>query len=81
MCSFGISYANPVTINVTAYPLWTDTGISLTNGEWVNVNASGFWSFMTSDTNDPDGTEYQDWDLWVTNNIQGSLIAFVGDNP
>jgi len=81
----GIASAQPVTGNVTANPLWTDTGIAVTNGEWINVNASGFWYWPAY--NDPDGyldhepPVYEGGDLWVADNLQGQLVAYVGINP
>jgi hypothetical protein len=82
----GMATAQPVTGNVTAVPLWTDTGIYITNTEAVNVNASGFWYWgysVGNDANDPDGIldSGDNHDAWIMNNIHGSLIAFVGENP
>lgn len=69
--------------NVTAVPLWTDTGISLTNGEWVNINAAGFWYWNTGFITDPDGSidPSDNSDAWVQNDEHGSLVAFIGSNP
>lgn len=76
-----IARAQPVTTNVTTNPLWTDTGIAVTNGEYVNVNASGIWDWYAF--NDPDGylDPSDNIDTWVTNGLHGGLIAYVGPNP
>lgn len=86
--SYGISSAQPVTEDVSAVPLWTDTGIAVTNGEAVDVNSSGFWAWTGLEPfNDPDGNldyanpVYYSGDLWLADNLHGSLVAFVGSNP
>jgi hypothetical protein len=77
----GLAHAQTLITNVTANPLWTDTGIALTNSEWVSVNGGGFWSWPTA--NDPDGDLVgSSDDTWLDiDPNHGNLIAFIGANP
>lgn len=87
MALFGllsICHSQTLFTNVTANPLWTDTGLFVTNGEWVNVNAAGDWTWSNFEpANDPDGLIYPADNpyLWIFNSVQGGLIAFVGSDP
>ena len=64
------------------YGLWADTGISVTNGEWINVNANGIWDIYYLELpSTPDGFIGSSSDLFFGNNIQGDLIAYVGADP
>ncbi len=67
----------------TNYGLWTDTGTSVTNGEWININASGLWNVagQAQNGNTPDGIFDYSTDLFLDNGISGGLIAYVGENP
>lgn len=62
------------------YGLWMDTGISVTNGEWISVNAAGFWSPGTFYCY-PDGNFNLSTDLFLGNGIQAGLITYIGSNP
>jgi hypothetical protein len=70
---------------VSANPLWTDTGIALSAGQYAAISASGTWCW-TGGCNGPDGSsdfvsleydEFQFFDLLD----HGRLIAFVGTDP
>ena len=78
-----VAHSQTLITNVLAAPLWTDTGISLTNGEWVSVNAAGEWYWNGPNvTNDPDGVFSSDAsDIWIDTGTHGSLIAFIGADP
>jgi hypothetical protein len=78
------------TTNVNAngtmgHPLWTDTGISLDNGETVAITASGSWcfddNFPAADTVSANGTHTGGSDLFYNDSQIGQLVAFVGSNP
>src|SRR5580692_2125750 len=81
-----VAHSQTLVTNLSAYNLWTDTGIVLTNNEWVNINGSGFWywdDISPSTYNDPDGTidPGDNGDTWVQNGVHGSIVAFVGADP
>lgn len=65
------------------YGLWMDSGITVTNGEWVNVNAAGVWNWGANILGDyPDGTyPFITDNYFLGNSIIGGLIAFVGPDP
>lgn len=62
--------------------LWTDTGISVTNGQVITINADGTWTFNLSDTNGPDGIDFgSSSDLFLSNNVMAGLVAYIGSDP
>ncbi len=71
---------------VTANPLWTDTGIGLTNEEIVGITAAGSWNVAY-----PEGTSFCGPDGYTSDDStadnfylyapHGALIAYVGSNP
>jgi hypothetical protein len=65
------------------YGLWTDTGTSLTNGEWININASGLWNISgpAASGNTPDGFFDGSSDLFYGDGIHGGMVAYIGSNP
>lgn len=73
------SQALPINTTASSPLVWYDTGISVTNGEWMNINAEGFW--VWPNRNSPDGILSDNSDLWLANGLQGSLIAYVGSDP
>lgn len=76
------------TVDVPADPLWTDTGLTVTNGQTIAITASGAW-WTGSNTNQhcgPDGDTSvgDEYDLFLTSTApskHGELIAFVGPDP
>lgn len=74
----GFARAQALVTNVPANPLWTDTGLYLTNGEWVTINGEGLWQYPC----DPDGELSDDQgDEWLMIPNWSSLIAFIGADP
>lgn len=75
------SMASANVITVTSNPLWTDSGISLTSADTINIfGASGIWSWGASYGVGPDG-DYQPslaWDEWIQNGYHALLIGFIG---
>lgn len=74
-----------VTLDVPANPLWTDTGISLTNGDTVAIIASGVWSYQGGETSGPEGAKltllWENTDFFSADGLHGELIAYVGIDP
>jgi hypothetical protein len=74
--------ACPFVVAVTANPLWTDTGIIVTNGSVIHFPAFGTWEGGDGFYNiGPDGASLFTSDAFITNAPQFSLIAFVGPDP
>lgn len=72
-----------ISISVPANPLWTDTGLTVSNGDTVTITASGTWNYGAGPLG-PDGyLPCCNWDLFMANPpaLQGELIAFVGPDP
>jgi hypothetical protein len=75
-------------VTVTDNPLWTDTGIPLTNGAAITIVASGSWDMYCpylgpEYTYGPDGdtnTTY-DSDRFFSGANYAALIAYVGNDP
>lgn len=82
LLTLNAAHAQPTTVTVNAAYTWTDTGIAVTNGEYINVNAAGFWNWSTY-MNDPDGTLFSsnNTDVWLGNGLRGGLIAYIGSGP
>jgi hypothetical protein len=81
---FGVVHAQTLVTNLSSVAIWTDTGLYLTNSEWVDVNASGFWYWDTVNyTTDPDGfvDPGDNFDAWLQDDLHGSVIVFIGANP
>jgi len=76
------AYAENVVV-VPANPLWTDTQISLTNGDVVSITASGSWSASGVFWWGPDGVEpfYDHTDDFYHGASHMALIAYVGSDP
>jgi len=79
-------------VNTPPVGLWNDTGISLTNGEAITINANGIWIYdSTPEGGGADGFintgEIFDTfisntnDLYSPNGVHGSVIAYIGTNP
>jgi len=72
--------ADAQSITVTANPLWTDTGIVLTETDGVTISdAAGSWTWGGGYEFGPDGN-YQPtlvWDEWIPNGYHGQLIGIV----
>jgi hypothetical protein len=80
----GISNAQALTVVVPANPLWTDTLLSLTNGDIVTITASGSWAWDSTHWSGPDGDQGSpaDGDEFLVGSVnKGSLLAFVGSDP
>jgi outer membrane protein assembly factor BamB len=81
----GLSACQPGTIVVTANPVWTDTGYTVTNGDTVifPVPGSGYGTWTGDGQNyyGPSGNGYSNIDTFLAGAPQFSLIAFVGANP
>ena len=77
----GISVAIPLPppITVTANPLWTDSGRSVTSGQTLMVSASGTWYWR--EPADANGTNDNSVDVFLAGANHGSLIAYVGTYP
>jgi hypothetical protein len=83
--------AQSVTVNVNSKSLWTKSIVQVAKGETITINANGNWSFRGKvngifDTvygtgNVPDGISPALGSLFLDNDIQGSLIAYVGVSP
>ena len=75
--------AASITFKVPANPVWSDTGVKLTNGQTVSITANGTWD-SGEGACDPSGdksTGYYDLFLNHTSpSKHGELIAFVGSN-
>jgi hypothetical protein len=68
-------------LNVTAFPLWTDSGLTISAGATVSVSASGTWGFGLGGTG-PGGTTWAEtWDRFTASGQQGELIAYIGADP
>ncbi len=67
----------------TSTGIWTDTGISVTSGEIIRINADGTWrppgsrNAITADGFNTGG----DFDLFFDNAQKDSLIAYIGSDP
>ena len=71
-----------VTVVVSSNPLWTDSGLSVNNGNIVSITASGEWSWQgTGNFTGPDGTNDGTTDTFLNNGTHAMLIAFVGSDP
>ena len=68
---------------IPANPVWTNTGLSLTAGELVDITAYGLWSWGGGHISGPNGdTNYTaTWDLFYAGAPGGSLVAYVGESP
>jgi hypothetical protein len=72
-------------VTVTANPLWTDTGITLTRGEAVSISATGSWNYSTGNIG-PDGDPnyfggYWDEFGFFDTADHGRLLGFIGTDP
>jgi hypothetical protein len=78
--------ASPTTVVVTTNPLWTDTGLSIANGDTLDIKASGIWAaWISYGWLGPDGVEVAPdgapFDRFYSGANWSELIAFVGPNP
>src|SRR6266516_1580571 len=83
--NMGRAQSTDRTITVTAYPLWTDTGITLQPTDSVRIHgATGQWTFNRDHGvfNGPEGVPYNDtYNVWLTDGRLGDLIGFIGNTP
>jgi hypothetical protein len=66
---------------VTAYPLWTDTGLTVHSNDTVNFPATGTWTGGGGAWCGPEGSAGQSEDPFLSTAVDFSLIAFVGPSP
>jgi hypothetical protein len=74
----------PTNVTVSANPVWTDTGITFTQGDVVSISASGIWTPEGSYFNcGPGGrVDYPNWwDSFYSAANWAELIAYVGSDP
>jgi hypothetical protein len=75
-----------IQVTVPANPLWTDTGIALSAGQYAAISASGTWCWSHTFCNGPDGSPafqplaYDEFEFFDAFD-HGRLIAFVGADP
>jgi hypothetical protein len=73
-------------VTVPANPLWTDTGIALSSGQYAAISASGTWCWSHTFCNGPDGSPafqplaYDEFEFFDAFD-HGRLIAFIGMDP
>jgi hypothetical protein len=76
-------------LTVPASPLWTDTGIALSAGQYATISASGTWCWSIDGhdyCNGPDGNPdfpplgYDEFEFFDTFD-HGRLVAFIGADP
>jgi hypothetical protein len=84
--SLSISAAQAtITMAIPANWPWTDTGLSLNNGDIVQISASGSWTWETgiSPYSGPDGTSGTAgcYDTFLSSANHGALIAYIGVDP
>jgi hypothetical protein len=61
--------------------LWTNTGITVTQGQTITINANGFWNYGMGPLI-VDGDDLNDnYDMFFGNYIHGGLIGYIGSNP
>ncbi len=69
-------------IILPAYPLWTDTGITLSLGQQVTVTASGTWDFGVGSFGPAgSGSDPAPWDRFSSVANHGAVIGFIGSDP
>ena len=72
-------------VNVTATPLWTNTGLHINIDDNVEITASGSWTWGGGYWHGPDGqfpwNWPNTWDRFLYQARHGELIAFVGQDP
>lgn len=88
---WGLAQAQSITVSVPALSLWVNSGIYVTNGEAITINANGNWStggavngisdMVFGTQNTPDGALYDGGDVFMTDGLLGNLIAYLGDSP
>ena len=76
-----VAIAVPPLITVTANPLWTDSGLTVSAGQTLTISASGTWSWASGEWTDADGTIISNPDVFLSGANQGSLTAYVGTHP
>jgi hypothetical protein len=69
-----------VSVLLTANPLWTDSGLTVSNGDHVIFPAAGHWDPGNGVSYGPEGSAslYGDW---LQNTPWAGLLGFVGPNP
>src|SRR5437868_1134472 len=77
------SFSQLVSMDIPASPLWSSTGISLTNGEIVSITATGSWVWGGADSGPfgPAGDFNNTSDTFFSGAFHGGLIAYVGADP
>lgn len=87
MCAFMSASASAdmadITLEVTANPLWTDTGVDINIGEIITVTpvAGDTWSTVGGNSVGPSGANLNDWDLFFGGSLHSSMIAYIGSDP
>lgn len=79
----GLAQAAVVTtLEVTANPLWTNTGIDVSINDFlsINPNQNDIWRGGGIDVG-PSGTAINTWDLFTSVSLHSSMIAYVGEDP
>jgi hypothetical protein len=75
-----------IQVTIPANPLWSDTGIALSAGQYAAISASGTWCWSHAFCNGPDGSPafqplaYDEFEFFDAFD-HGRLIAFVGVDP
>jgi hypothetical protein len=74
-----------LTLEVTANPLWTDTGIDLTVGQVVTItpDTSDVW-YTAGPPVGPSGFDLNRYDLFrsfYVGSMHSSMIGYIGDDP
>jgi hypothetical protein len=83
------AHAGWITITVNSDPLWTDTGISVKSGEFIDIDyISGQWTWADWHSGaqlygpEGDNEPSYSWDEWIRNGQHGQLIGYIGlDDP
>ncbi len=72
-----------ITLEVTSYPLWTDTGIIIIAGEIIAVtpHAGDTWSTAGGNNVGPSGVALNNWDLFFSGSLHSSMVAYIGSDP
>lgn len=82
VCNFAQN--SNVMVTVTSYPLWTDSGISLSSSDVVTIyGETGAWTYdVNAGFFGPDGASFPyTGDEWIADGQQAQLIGYVGSDP
>lgn len=71
-----------ITLEVSANPLWTDTGIDVATGDIITVTPDVTDTWYTAGFPvGPSGAPLNNWDLFFAGSLHSSMIAYVGSDP